>query len=207
MYYSQLVPGLEDMQGFKGFKDLRIRPTVKDKIDKLYNIDEGSAFYVMLGMLYIGDNRDDFGDCTINEGLAQLHRLGKRKLDEIYCWAFSGGKMDTHIQIGLGMILAWQQDASYTTINGHRLFSTVNGSYASNGEASWSNYLLPGAIWMKQRKETIEYVRNYHSVMDNRQFRLILVDVINQIRAMYREKPYMEFITVLSKVRTTIGRG
>lgn len=206
MYYSELVPGLRDLKTFEEFEDIRIRPAVSGQIEKLYNLDEGSAFYMLLGMLFI-DRIKDFDDCNVNEGLCRLYREGKHTLDTVECWAASSLKMSADVKLALGMILAWQCDASYTTITGHRLFSTINGAYASNGDPTWSNYLIPGQIWAKQREETILYIRDDHPVMDNQQFRLILRDVINQVRRLYRQKSYMEFTTVLSKCRELIKRG
>ena len=206
MYYSELVPGLRDLKTFNEFKDIRIRPLVSGQIEKLYNMDEGSAFYMLLGMLFI-DSIKDFDHSDVDQGLSRLYREGKNRLDLIEVWASTGKKITTDVKLALGMVLAWQCDASYTTINGHRLFSTVNGSYATNGEPTWSNYLIPGQVWARQREETILYVRDDHPVMDNQQFRIIIRDVINQIRKLYRQKSYMEFTVLLDKCREFIKRG
>lgn len=207
--YSELLPGMEDLQRFPEFKEKQISDMDAGILRTMYYIDEGSAFYTTLGLMYLQSIHEEYGPNYNGADLfITAHQLGKRKFMALEYWAMGISKIQPEEKVMLGLLMCWQERSGVLLINDIERFTEVTeGNFISANRSNWFDYLHVGIRWMAQRTEVITYVATNHYILDNAQYRINLRNLIDQTRKLYRGKVYQEFIGIMAQAHDTyIGR-
>jgi hypothetical protein len=207
--YSELLPGMEDLQRFPEFKEKELSDLDAGILRTLYYIDEGSAFYTVVGLMYLQSIQEEYGKNFRGADLFIIaHQLGKRKFGALEYWTMGQTPLQHEEKLMLGLLMSWQDRSGMVLINEVERYSEISeGNYASKNRSNWFEFLEVGIRWMAQRTEVIGYVATNHYILNNVQYRINLRNLVEQTSRMYRGKSYQEFLGIIAQAHDTyIGR-